>query len=110
MKLSIALLPLSMVANVFGANVFSRLGFMRTVSNRLPNKHSDNIYVRSIRGIPKQRKIHNVDMVKSRRLRNTLTNEKHPDQPILYRTNPTYAMKPDVLNRIEYPNEMKPGV
>jgi len=109
MKLSIALFPLSMVANVFGANVFSHLGFMRTVSNRLPNKHSDDLYVRSIGGIRNRRKGHNADLVKSRRLRNTLTNEKHLDQPILYRTNPTYAMKPDVLNRIKYPNEMKPA-
>lgn len=108
MKLSIALLQLSMVANVFGANVFNRLGFMRTVSNRLPNKHSDNLYVRSIGGIQTRRKIHNADLVKSRRLRNTLTNEKHLDQPILYRTNPTYAMKPDVLNRRGYLDEMKP--
>ena len=107
MKLSTVFFPLFLLANVSSANVFNNLGFMRTVSNRLPNQKSGDIYVRSIGGIPYRRQ-YNADLVKSRRLRNTLTNEKHVDQPLLYRTNPTYAMKPDVLNRIRYPHEIKP--
>ena len=38
-------------------------------------------------------KIKKFGLPKSRRKRNIITNNNHSDQPLLYRTNPTYAMR-----------------
>ena len=110
MKLSIASLCMAV-----SANVFSNLGFMRTVSNRLPGQMSNNLFVQTMRGVPDRKtvqrnlQIQKSGLIKSRRQRNTITNDFHFDQPVLYRNNPTYAMRPEVMNGIRFPREMKPS-
>ena len=106
---------------VVSASTYSNLGFMRKVSNRLPDQGSGEFFGRSITGVPYRRiildgnmlniRIKKSDLVKSRRLRNTLTNgdAEHFDEPLLYRTNPTYAMKPDVIDRIKALQEIRPN-
>ena len=115
MRLSIGFVK---IALVIGFNHFSNLGFMRAVSNRLPGQIFSNAFVQSIARIPyrqpaqrhRDMRIGKSGSVKSRRDRNTVTNDlNHFDQPLLYRTNPTYAMKPEVLDRIRFPREMKPA-
>ena len=105
------------IALVIGSNHFSNLGFMRAVSNRWTGQMSNNAFVQSIARIPYRQpaqrhqdmRIQKSGSVKSRRDRNTVTNDfDHFDQPLLYRTNPTYAMKPEVMDRIRFPSEMKP--
>ena len=100
------------------ANMYNNLGFMRSVSKRFPHsKHRlTSVDVQSVgrissgKKVPQNKPIQKSHLVKSRRLRNTLTtvNAQHYDQPLLYRTNPVYAMKPDVMNRIHYLEEMRP--
>ena len=100
------------------ANMYNNLGFMRSVSKRFPHsKHRlTSVDVQSVgkissgKKVPRNEPIQKSYLVKSRRLRNTLTTEnaQHYDQPLLYRTNPVYAMKPDVMNRIHYLEEMRP--
>ena len=110
MKLPIAFFQLAVVMGL------SNLGFMRAVSNRVPAQISRNAFAQSITGIPyRQPVLRNHEMriqksgiVKSRRHRNIVTNEMHYDQPLLYRTNPTYAMRPEVMDRIRFPYEIKP--
>ena len=113
MKLSITFVQLAFVN---GLNEFSNLGFMSAVSNRVPSQISSNAFVQSITGIPylqpvlrnREMRIQKSGIVKSRRHRNIITNEMHYDQPLLYRTNPTYAMRPEVMDRIRFPYEMQP--
>ena len=113
MKSFIALITLSLVAT---ADVFDNLGLIGAVSNPLPGQISGEAFARSLGGMPYRRilqqnrkpEIKNSGQGKSRRLRNTITNENHFDQPHLYRTNPTYAMRPEVMERIRFPHEMKP--
>ena len=102
------------------ANMYNNLGFMRSVSKRFPHsKHGlSSVDMQSVGRILSRKKdpqnqpmaIQESHLVKSRRLRNTLTTEnaQHYDQPLLYRTNPIYAMKPNVMNRIHYLEEMRP--
>ena len=106
------------IALVIGSNHFSNLGFMRAVSNRLPGQISSNAFLQSIARIPyrqpaqghRDMRIRKSGSAKSRRDRKTITNDfNHLDQPLLYRTNPTYAMKPEVMDRIRFPHEMKPA-
>ena len=115
MKSFIALITLSLVA----ADVFDNLELTGAVSNRLPGQISGEAFVRSLGGMPYRRilqrnrkteiqKSGRKSRGKSRRQRNTITNEHHFDQPLLYRTNPTYAMRPEVMERIRFPHEMKP--
>ena len=112
MKSFIALITLSLVAT---ADVFDNSGLIGAVSNRLPGQIS---FVRSPGDMPYRRiiqknrkpEIKKSGQGKSRRQRNTITNENHFDQPLLYRTNPTYAMRPEVMERIRFPHEIKPTV
>ena len=111
MKSFIALITLSLVAT---ADVLDDLGLIGAVLNRLPGQISGEAFVLSLGGMPyrlqqnRKPEIKNSGQGKSRRLRNTITNENHFDQPHLYRTNPTYAMRPEVMERIRFPHEMKP--
>ena len=109
---------------VVNASTFSNLGFLRKISNRLPGEVSSEGYALSIGGIPYRRmvaadgitykRVKKSGLDKPRRWRNALTDTlfpvtEHFDQPLLYRTNPLYAMKPDVMNRIRILNEIRPN-
>ena len=109
---------------VVNANIYSNLGFMRSVSSRFPHAEQGHIFpnVRSIGDISNRKAvsighqtIQKSDLAKSRPLRNVLldTNAKllpgDNDQPYIYRTNPDFAMAPNVLNRIRYLQEMRPS-
>ena len=113
MKLLIAFVQLAYVS---GLNDFDNLGFMSAVSNRVPAQIPRKTVAQSITGIPyrlpvlrnREMRIQKSGIAKSRRHRNIITNEMHYDQPLLYRTNPTYAMRPEVMDRIRFPYEIQP--
>ena len=121
MKLFIILFATILIVN---ANIYSNLGFMRSVSSRFPHSKQKHVFpnIRRIEDITNGETnlnchptIQKSNLAKSRPLRNVLLNKNaelmpgHNDQPYIYRTNPDFAMAPNVLNRIRYLQEMRPS-
>ena len=109
---------------IVNANIYSNLGFMRSVSSRFPHSQQSHLFlgVQFIEDNSNRKAvsighttIQKSNLMKSRPLRNVLLDKNtellpgHYDQPYCYRTNPDFAMTPNVLNRIRYLQEMRPS-